>query len=212
MANARRADRDPAERRRAPASRRGASTSAPTRAPARANPAFVARRRGRAPRPSRRRRRRASGTTPACPSCPSSPRNGTRAARARPRARSSTRSWSHRHARLPTSSAARAGSACRRGTAVVACAARTPASAAIASASERGREPERLAHEQRVGVVGDVAGRRAEVDHAARRGRGVAVGVDVRHHVVAEALLVARGRLEVDVAHRVPQRVDLGFR
>ena len=50
-----------------------------------------------------------------------------------------------------------------------------------------------LAHQDQVGVVGDVAGGRAEVDDVARPGGHVLERVDVGHHVVAEPLLVLRG-------------------
>ena len=58
------------------------------------------------------------------------------------------------------------------------------------------------ADQDQVGVVGDVAARRAQVDDRPGHGRGVAQGVDVRHHVVPEPPLVPRGGVEVD-------RVDL---
>ena len=53
---------------------------------------------------------------------------------------------------------------------------------------------QRRADQDQVGVVGDVAARRAQVDDRPGRGRRVAVGVDVRHHVVAESPLVAARR------------------
>ena len=50
-----------------------------------------------------------------------------------------------------------------------------------------------------VGVVADVAARRAEVDDRPGRRADVAVGVDVRHDVVAQTALVLRRLLVVDV-------------
>ena len=56
----------------------------------------------------------------------------------------------------------------------------------------------------RSAVVRDVGRRRAPVDDAARRGRRGAEDPHVRHDVVAGALLLARGRLEVDVGQVLP--------
>ena len=58
---------------------------------------------------------------------------------------------------------------------------------------------EALLHQDEIGVVGDVAGCGAEVNDVARAGRDVPEGVDVGHHVVAEALFVGRGAVQVDV-------------
>ena len=55
----------------------------------------------------------------------------------------------------------------------------------------RATQLQRLAHQDQVGVVGDVAARRAEVDDRPGRGADVAVGVDVGHHVVPQLPLVA---------------------
>ena len=54
-------------------------------------------------------------------------------------------------------------------------------------------------HQQEVRVVRDEAARRPEVDDATRRGGRVAVGVDVRHHVVPHLALVLRRCVEVDI-------------
>ena len=63
---------------------------------------------------------------------------------------------------------------------------------------------QRRADQDQVGVVGDVAARGAQVDDRPGHGRGVAQGVDVRHHVVAEPPLVPRGGVEVDRVDRRP--------
>ena len=60
-----------------------------------------------------------------------------------------------------------------------------------------------LAHQDQVSVVGDIAAGGAEVDDVARGRGGVAIGVDVGHHVVAQAVLVAGRPGEVDVVHVV---------
>ena len=70
------------------------------------------------------------------------------------------------------------------------------------------REP--LAHEQKIGVVGDVATGGAEVDDPARLGSGFAVGVDVGHHVVAQLALVALGGGEIDVVDVVAHLEEHG--
>ena len=67
----------------------------------------------------------------------------------------------------------------------------------------------RVAQHQDVGVVGDVAAGRAQVDDALGIGAHVAVGVHVGHHVVAHALLVAAGRVVVDVVDVRLQLVHL---
>ncbi len=56
-----------------------------------------------------------------------------------------------------------------------------------------------LAHQDQVGVVGDVAGGRAEVDDVAAAGGHVPERVDVGHHVVPQPLLVLGGAAQVDV-------------
>ena len=63
--------------------------------------------------------------------------------------------------------------------------------------AEQQLEP--FAHQDEVGVVGDVRARRAEVDEGARRRGLLAQVVDVRHHVVADPLLVLRDTLEIGV-------------
>ena len=66
-----------------------------------------------------------------------------------------------------------------------------------------------LPHLEKIAVVGDEAARGAEVDDAAGRGGAVPEGVDVRHHIVLEARLVAGDGVEVDV---VEVRPHLGER
>ena len=62
-----------------------------------------------------------------------------------------------------------------------------------------GDHAEGFADENEVGVVGDVAAGGAEMDDRASGGAGVAIGVDVGHHVVAELAFVFGGGVEVDV-------------
>jgi len=69
---------------------------------------------------------------------------------------------------------------------------------------QHGRHPAQqqlqpLAHQDKVGVVGDVGARRAEVDEGACRRRLLTQMVDVCHHVVADALLVLRRALEIGI-------------
>ena len=56
-----------------------------------------------------------------------------------------------------------------------------------------------VAVENEIGVVGDVAARRAEVDNAGGGRRGLAIGVDVRHHIVAHLALALLGHSVVNV-------------
>ena len=58
---------------------------------------------------------------------------------------------------------------------------------------------QRLAHQNQVGVVGDVAACGAQVNDRPGRGALVAVGVDVGHHVVPQLALVLVGGVEIDV-------------
>ena len=68
---------------------------------------------------------------------------------------------------------------------------------------------QRLAHQDQVGVVGDVAACGAQVDDRPRRGADVAVGVDVGHHVVPQPPFVGGRGVEVDVVDVGPQLGDL---
>ena len=81
---------------------------------------------------------------------------------------------------------------------------------------EHGQQPaqheaEAFADDQQVGVVGDEGAGGAEVEEGPGRGRLVAEGVDVGHHVVAEPPLVLGGRGQVGVvemgAHLRQRRV-----
>src|SRR5207249_12088643 len=63
--------------------------------------------------------------------------------------------------------------------------------------SEQQLQP--LAHQDQVGVVGDVRAGRAEVEEGARRRRLVPEVMDVRHHVVPHTLLVLGGALQIGV-------------
>ena len=56
-----------------------------------------------------------------------------------------------------------------------------------------------VAVENEIGVVGDVAARRTKVDDAGGGRRGLAVGVDVRHHIVAHLALALLGHGVVNV-------------
>ena len=60
-------------------------------------------------------------------------------------------------------------------------------------------DSERFAHDDQIRVVGDVGGGRAPVDDPARGRRGLAEDANVRHDVVAGALLFPRRRVEIDV-------------
>src|SRR5207247_2162629 len=77
-----------------------------------------------------------------------------------------------------------------------------------------GRDPSQqqlqpLAHQQEVGVVGDVRAGRAEVKEGTRRRRLLAKMMDVRHHVVPQALFVLGRAVEIGVVEVV---ADLGQR
>ena len=70
------------------------------------------------------------------------------------------------------------------------------------------RQP--LAHQYQVGIVGDEAAGGAEVEDGAGAGGGLAVGVDVGHHVMAQPALVEVGAGEVDVVGVGAQLGQLG--
>ena len=61
------------------------------------------------------------------------------------------------------------------------------------------QQPQPLAHDQEVGVVGDVGARGAEVQVGPGGRRLVAQRVDVGHHIVPQAFLVLHRPVEVDV-------------
>ncbi len=63
----------------------------------------------------------------------------------------------------------------------------------------RAQQLEAAAHQQEVGVVGDVRARGAEMNERARRRRHIAERMNVGHDVVAEAALVLGHALEVEV-------------
>ena len=84
----------------------------------------------------------------------------------------------------------------------------------VAQRPDHRRQPprdqrERLAQQDEVGVVGHKAARGPQVDDRPGRGALVAVGIDVRHHVVPQLVLVLGGRGEVDVVDVGPQRGEL---
>ena len=66
------------------------------------------------------------------------------------------------------------------------------------------QEPEPVAHDQQVGVVGDERAGGAEVQERPGRGRLLAEGVHVRHHVVPEAALVPGRGGEIGVVQVGP--------
>src|SRR5262249_57371055 len=66
-----------------------------------------------------------------------------------------------------------------------------------------------LAHQDQVGIVGDVAAGGAEVNNFAGVGTDFAIGVDVGHDVVTAAALVLGGPREVDVVDVGAQLFDL---
>ena len=83
-----------------------------------------------------------------------------------------------------------------------------------AQAIDRCRQPcgqhfKALAHEHQIGVVGDIAARRAKMNDAAGRGALIAVSVDVRHHIVPQPAFMGIGGGEIDVLNVLAQLVDL---
>ena len=60
-------------------------------------------------------------------------------------------------------------------------------------------ELERCAHLQKVGVVIHIAARCAEMDDARGLRAGIAERTDVRHHVVAQAVLIFGGTVKIDI-------------
>ena len=71
---------------------------------------------------------------------------------------------------------------------------------------------EAVAIEDKVGVVGHIAARRTEVDNAGGRGRGLAVGVHVRHHVMAHLVLALFRDVVVDIGDVRGKLIDLLLR
>ncbi len=58
---------------------------------------------------------------------------------------------------------------------------------------------EGLAEEDQIGIVGDITTGRSPVDDRPRGGTGIAVGVDMSHHVVAQATFVLPRGLKIDL-------------
>ena len=58
--------------------------------------------------------------------------------------------------------------------------------------------------QDQIGVVGHIAAGGAQMDDARRRRRGLAVGVHMRHHIMAHLALPPGGLLVVDIG-------DVGF-
>ena len=65
--------------------------------------------------------------------------------------------------------------------------------------------------QDQVGVVGHIAAGSPQVENAHRGRRGLAVGVYVRHHIVAYLPLPLSGRIIVDVGDMRLQLGDLRF-
>ena len=65
--------------------------------------------------------------------------------------------------------------------------------------------------ENDVGVIGDIAAGGAQMDDTGGGGRGLAVGIHVGHHVVADFLFPCRGTGKVDVRDVGFQLLDLLF-
>lgn len=57
----------------------------------------------------------------------------------------------------------------------------------------------RCAHLQKVGVIVHIAARRAEMDDACGLRAGIAERADVRHHVVAQPVLILGGTVKIDI-------------
>jgi hypothetical protein len=68
---------------------------------------------------------------------------------------------------------------------------------------------ERFAHQNQVGIVGDVTTGRSEMDDVPAQGRDLAERVNVSHHVVPQPLFVMRGTVEINVVEVRPQFGDL---
>ena len=74
------------------------------------------------------------------------------------------------------------------------------------------QEAQRVPVYDEIGVVGHVAARRAEMDDAGGGGRGLAIGIDVRHDVVADFLLPRFHAFIVDIRDMGGQLVHLFLR
>ena len=72
----------------------------------------------------------------------------------------------------------------------------------------RAKQSQAALHLDQVRVVGDERARRAQVNHTARRGRGITEGMHMRHHVVTEPLLELGDLREIDVVHVLTHRGD----
>jgi hypothetical protein len=62
-----------------------------------------------------------------------------------------------------------------------------------------GQKLQPLAHQNQIGVVGDVTACGTEMNNRPSLGADIAIGVHVGHHVVPQLSLVSRRRLEIDV-------------
>ena len=72
-----------------------------------------------------------------------------------------------------------------------------------------GEHLQRFAHQNQIGIVGDIAARRSEMNNRPGLGTYVAIGVDVRHYVVSQLLLVARRDRKIDVINLRLELVEL---
>src|SRR3989442_5336828 len=61
------------------------------------------------------------------------------------------------------------------------------------------QQAQRFAHEDQVGVIGDKAARRTQMDDVLGRGTSFAISTDVRHDIMTELLFESLGAREVDV-------------
>src|SRR5436190_21442987 len=71
---------------------------------------------------------------------------------------------------------------------------------------------QRFADQDEVGVIGDVAACRPQMNDWPRRGTLVAVCMNMRHYIVPKFSFVLLGGVEVDVVGVCPQFSDLLFR
>ena len=74
------------------------------------------------------------------------------------------------------------------------------------------QHPQAFAIENQVPVVGHIAAGGAEMDDPRRRRRGFSVGIDVRHHVVADFLFPAGDAVKVNIAQMGLQVAELFLR
>ena len=71
------------------------------------------------------------------------------------------------------------------------------------------QQAQAFAQQYQIGIVGDEATGRSQVQNATGFGTDLAIGMDVGHHVVPQAGLVMVGPSEIDVVDLVPQLGEL---